>query len=93
MESSPIADKTQKCVRLLEIYNGVSWASKFHNITWEEDVQIRVNLFTSKLGVFATGSHSIDHRLRKNKTVSRAIVQLLESLLANLTSCMASYPL
>ena len=90
MEASPIVEKSQRCLRLVDdIEFHVSSEAEY--ASWWEGVQMRTHLSTSKLGVFAAGSLSIDHRLRRNKTVTKAIIQILDALLANLKSCVSRF--
>ena len=86
MESSPIVERTDRCLELFEII-GKAVSSEAEIGTWVQNVQIRANLFTSKLGVFAAGSLSIDHRLRRNKTVCRGIIQILDAVVSNTENC------
>ena len=90
MTVSPIVDKSQQCLHLIEAI-GIAGLAKDEAEKWAEEQQMRLSLFTSKLGVFAIGSLSIDHRLRKNKTVTRALVQILDALLKNLASCRYNF--
>lgn len=87
MDTSPISDKSQRCLNLLaKIDRDPLYGA---DITpWLEDVQLKVNLFVSKLGVFAAGSLSVDHRLRRNKTVSNGISQILDAALLDVVDCL-----
>jgi hypothetical protein len=53
---------------------------------WIEQQQMLLDLWASILGVFAHGTHSIEHRLRRNLAYSHAIAQLLDSVVRNLQS-------
>lgn len=87
MDPNPISTRAERCSLLLgKIGERVDTGTELS--AWLESVQIRSNLFTAKLGVFAAGSLSIDHRLRRNKTIGRAIVQILDSELFNLACCI-----
>ena len=86
MERSPISEKADRCLQLLDII-GNRDHSEEEISTWLQNVQLRANLFTAKLGVFAAGSLSIDHRLRRNKTVARGVSQILGAVLLNLEGC------
>lgn len=78
MEVGSISAETDRCLQLLNtLWRGRQLEADMR--AWLEDAELKVNLFVSRLGILAAGSHSIDHRLRRNKTVSSAILQILDA--------------
>lgn len=81
-----ISKKAERCLNLLQaIAQGRHLATDI--LEWAENALIKLNLFVAKLGVLAAGSLSIDHRLRRNKTVSNAVTQILEAAVLDLVDC------
>jgi hypothetical protein len=52
--------------------------------TWLCDQDALFSIWVAKLGVFAPGDLSVEHRLRKNQLVVEGLTQILEALLFNL---------
>lgn len=56
--------------------------------SWVDDQKASFNLWASDLGVFAASRASADRRLRDYPVIRQVIIQILESLGANLAHCM-----
>ena len=87
-----IALRAEACSNLLKnlLLNAQSSRSNFqpHKLrterAWAEDQTIKLNLWASSLGVFASGHASIKHRLRDHVEVHDMVMQYLDALHANL---------
>lgn len=54
--------------------------------TWIDEQRILLNMWAAQVGVHARGRSSIDHRLRRNPTVTASILRLTTILQDNLQS-------
>ena len=84
-----IPEKTQACVSSLKNLRDLAAASQAQR-TWAEDQLARLNLWADNLGIFAQGEFSINHRLAKNRQVTRLVEQLVEALSGNIAACKES---
>ena len=84
MAGDAIVVKTGECLRILALLDGPS--AGLQDTGWAEEQQMRLHLWASKLGVFASERLSITYRLRRNLAVSQAILQILGAILLNLQS-------
>ncbi|PPJ61072.1 hypothetical protein CBER1_07412 [Cercospora berteroae] len=62
----------------------------FDLLAWVPEQKTKLNLFADVLGVFASGSLSVEHRLRNNSAVRSSIAQLLQAISKNLGLCIRS---
>lgn len=85
-----IPEKTQACVSSLKNLRDLAAASQAQR-TWAEDQLARLNLWADSLGIFAQGEFSINHRLAKNRQVTRLVEQLVEALAGNVAACKRNH--
>lgn len=50
---------------------------------WPDDLVARFEYLASDIGLFDSGSHAVDHRLRRNDLVRIMVMQYLEALASN----------
>jgi hypothetical protein len=88
MEHCNIRDQANNCLRgfnlLLELGVGAAGDGKAtkngYDIAAIEDQLARFRMWAGNIGVFAGGSASVDHRLRKNEEAGKLMFEFLQTL-------------
>lgn len=88
--SSSIASLTNSCVAL---FGSLTQDPRTHakEATWIDEQRMLLNMWAVQVGAQARGRSSIDHRLRRNPTVTASIVRLMEILQDNLQSSIMDH--